>query len=383
MSNQLHANLSLLFAAKETITRLVRPLWLIVLILVVVVFVAGFQAWYPLLLDICHESQQVCQQQLRLTAGEEQALIDQGWNVKNYALYSLITRTLQKLIGISLGILIFWRQPVSRMSVVVSLFLIIGLEGSVGQAMASAYPNWWLVTSILSYIASICFVIFFFLFPSGSFSPGWTRWTAGLWALIFFFPAFLPHSVLSINNWGRAQVGVVTFGFFLSMLLAQIYRYRKVSTPTERLQPHWVVFFSAVSLLVFLAAIAQVLLHNGGGEGRITPLWVLTDLAFQQVSFVLPVAIAISVLRYHLWDIDLIIRKTLVYGLLSVLLGALYLGGVTLLQNLFKAASGQSSPLSIVLSTLVSAVLFNPLRRRVQDLIDRRFYRSRYNAEHA
>jgi len=93
-----------------------------------------------------------------------------------------------------------------------------------------------------------------------------------------------------------------------------------------------------------------------------------------------PIAIGIAILRYRLYEIDLIINRTLVYGSLTAILVALYFVGIVVLQRVFVLLTGQKSTLAVVASTLVIAALFNPLRRRIQSFIDRRFYRRKYDA---
>jgi hypothetical protein len=115
-----------------------------------------------------------------------------------------------------------------------------------------------------------------------------------------------------------------------------------------------------------------------GGDTPLTLLFLKVGFA---LSFMLiPLSIGVAVLRSHLFDIDVLINRTLVYGSLTATLVALYFGGIVLLQRLFVVLTGERSTLAVVASTLVIAALFNPLRRRIQTFIDRRFYRRKYDA---
>jgi hypothetical protein len=115
-----------------------------------------------------------------------------------------------------------------------------------------------------------------------------------------------------------------------------------------------------------------------GGDTPLTLLFLKVGFA---LSFMLiPLSIGVAVLRSHLFDIDLVINRTLVYGSLTLTLVVLYFGGIVVLQRIFVVLTGERSTLAVVASTLLIAALFNPLRRRIQSFIDRRFYRRKYDA---
>jgi hypothetical protein len=123
------------------------------------------------------------------------------------------------------------------------------------------------------------------------------------------------------------------------------------------------------------------LTYSGPWGGAGTPLWLGLLQQAALVSFTaVPIAVGFAVLKYRLYDIDIVINRTLVYGTLTITLVALYFGGIVVLQRVFVLLTGQQSTLAVVASTLLIAALFTPLRRRIQGFIDRRFYRSKYDA---
>ena len=135
----------------------------------------------------------------------------------------------------------------------------------------------------------------------------------------------------------------------------------------ERQQLKWFVYTVALLVVGFLAALL--------GFGQHSVAWNIGIAAFN----FLPIAAGIAILRYHLYDIDVVINRTLVYGVLTAALALVYVGSIVLLQGLFRALTGETSQLAVVASTLAIAALFVPLRQRVQAFIDRRFYRRKYD----
>jgi divalent metal cation (Fe/Co/Zn/Cd) transporter len=153
-----------------------------------------------------------------------------------------------------------------------------------------------------------------------------------------------------------------------------------------RQQIKWIAFAASLVGLVYLISLISEILFApetlAVGDDA-PPLWVEIQRNMLMLSYAgVPVAVGFAVLKYRLYDIDLLINRTLVYGTLTASLVAVYIGGVTATQTIFGALTGQAvqSQLAIVVSTLVIAALFNPLRRRIQRFIDRRFYRREYDA---
>src|ERR671921_1600588 len=167
----------------------------------------------------------------------------------------------------------------------------------------------------------------------------------------------------------------------LASVISLVMRYRR-SRGEERQQIKWIAFAASfVGLLYLIAMVCAFIFPSGAWFQAGSPLWLDLLGYAALISFTLvPIAVGFAVLRYRLYEIDIIINRTLVYGSLTVMLALVYFGGVAGLQRLLAPATGQDSQLAIVASTLVIAALFNPMRRRIQRFIDRSFYRSKYDA---
>jgi hypothetical protein len=165
---------------------------------------------------------------------------------------------------------------------------------------------------------------------------------------------------------------------FVASAVALMRRFHR-ATGLERLQLKWLATAGALVASVYFLALAGSLLKPDPFSGR-DPEWLKVLQSAAGLSFVLlPIAIGVAILRYRLYDIDLVINRTLVYGLLTVTLGAVYLGSVLVLQLALRPLTDQSD-LAVAASTLGVAALFRPARARIQSAVDRRFYRSRYDA---
>ena len=206
----------------------------------------------------------------------------------------------------------------------------------------------------------------------------------GRW-LAVAFSAFQVSGVLFPELYSRSpaleMVSLLVFlGIVVSLVWSQTYSYRRFSSPTQRRQTRWVVFGTTLGVAGTFPFQLPVDLSLVGGN---TPIELLLLRMGFTLSFLLvPLSISVAVLRSRLFDIDVLINRTLVYGTLTATLVLVYFGGVTATQALFQTLTGQQKlpQLAIVASTLVIAAFFTPLRRWIQGFIDKRFYRRKYDA---
>jgi hypothetical protein len=357
-----------------------RIAWIVLAVFLLVVAIASLPAVFAFLHQTCTFDSVNCNGSEFLTTSQIRDLAKQGFSLDAYAWQYLGSGGLYALASFVLGGIIFWRKSDDWMALLVALMSVSLGANAVTSPLEYDSGMWVVLANAVLLIESVAILYTLALFPNGRFVPRWSRWVALVYPvyticyLILMFLLRLPAWTL-FNNTINA---VAWFGSLFILTLAQLYRYFRVSTPVERQQTKWFVFsfFVVVVVSTVMGLLTPTLLsiqHN-----------IFLDVLIFNASdllFLLPLSLAIAILRYHLWDIDVIINKALVYGLLSALLAALYAVLILGLQAVFGGPFHESNAIALVISTLAIATLFHPLRRRIQRVIDRRFYRRKYDAQ--
>jgi GAF domain-containing protein len=360
---------------------LARAVWLVVALVTIGLYLASVPIYFAYLQTVCPVD--VCANEL-LTPETLLALQALGLSRGFLAAYSVALDVVFAVGYVAVAALIFWRRSADRMALFVALALLTFGTATHPAAMSTltrVHPAWSLPVALVHFLGAASFSLFLYLFPDGRFVPHWTRWIALAW-IAWQSPRYWLPAWPNVNTWTTALNGVIWLGALGAVVYAQVHRYRRVSSAVQRQQTKWVVFGIAAALVGYLGVnvgLADVAPISAGAL-----LARLVGFAVNYLALLLiPLSIGAAILRYRLFDIDIIIRRTLIYGALLGSLALVYLGAVALLQVLSQALTGPQSNLVIVATTLAIAALFQPLRRRVHAFVDRRFYREKIDFRQA
>ena len=298
-----------------------------------------------------------------------------------FAAASGVASLVSALISIGLSALLFRRKFTEPMAAFLSLFL-LGYGTAMSGPLEFASEHWLgsvdYATGAQGVLLATPMVLLFLLFPNGRFVPAWTRWVVPV-SVLWNFALFLlvPFDAASITRWPvLTGIIAVTFITFIGIgLYAQVFRYRKTASRTERHQIQWAIYGFALSSAYILISSAPYFYLIGLPSETPTPWWgPASELGWWLSLNIIPVCLTIAITRYHLWDIEVVVNRTLVYGALTASVLALYalvVGGMGLI---FQTDESRFLPL---LATGLAAILFHPLRLRIQRGIDRMMYGER------
>jgi hypothetical protein len=354
---------------------LARIVWVVVVSLTLGLFVASMPSYFAYLHILA--ATPTTDAGAQLGRQDVQQLQMFGLSINFYAWYSLILNTLFVTVYSIVGLVLFLRKSENRMAFLASFTLIL-FSVDKNLNMLQTLPSAWDAAIMgINLLGSLSISLFFLLFPSGRFELRWIRFLAVAQVIFWTVNIFLPSTTSPI-------VGVITFIPFLlmegSLVVVQIYRYRRLSSTIERQQTKWVVFGTALGLGGYLIGVLLVfgllrLVFNVN-----VVVFTICYTLLDGLLLLFPISIGFAIMRSRLWDIDTLINRTLVYGTLTAIIALVYFSLVFTIQFLLRGIINQNNSVAIVISTLAIAALFGPLRRRIQAIIDRRFYRRKYDA---
>ena len=304
-----------------------------------------------------------------------------GLSVDLYALYLFALGVVVAVVCFALAVIIFYRKSNDLMALFTAMMLILLGATIWGTAdiLATINPILGFLGNVLWVLSLASLFLFLYLFPDGQFVPRWTFWLAIVLVTVMVPIALFPGPPFDMKKWSPLAFALFLLFWVLPGVIAQVYRYRRVSGPMQRQQTKWVVF-GLIAALIGLAGVIILLFTIPSFKPGSVAADFFGATATAGLVLLIPLSLTIAMLWHHLYDIDILINRTLVYGSLTATLIAFYFGVVVLLQRVFIALTGERSALAVVASTLVIAALFSHLRRRIQSFIDRRFYRRKYDA---
>jgi hypothetical protein len=349
---------------------LARVAWVTVVSLIVALFLARLPAYYRALQTVCTGA--TCGS-AQPSPGSALALQKLGLSVGAYATFTLALTIALAFLCFAISAVIFWRRSDDWMALLVALMVVVTVVLN-GNDVYGSHSAWRVLTIVLYVLGSGVYLLVLSLFPDGRFVTRWTRWLLLCWVVAGMVVLFFRDAPFALPVYD-----LVWHAAIVLILIALVYRYRSAYSPLQRQQSKWILFGGSVTVIIIVGlTVSQYLFPSLGRAGSFYQL-IITP-AYIVISLIFPLSLGLAILRYRLWDIDIIIRRTLVYSTLTVLLAAVYFGLVFAMQFLLRGLISQTSGVALVVSTLAIAALFHPLRHRIQSLIDRRFYRRKYDA---
>lgn len=361
-----------------------RLVWLPLAAALLLDFAAGVPVALQQFQHVCDSS--VSCPEGALTPGIVAALSQHGVTPAQYASYRVALESLSAVGWFLVATVLYLRRADDRMALFSAFTLLtfgVARYPDIPLALASAHPELTMPIQAARFLGSTCLSLFAYLFPTGRFVPRWMALIGVAWVAVQIPEFFTSGSTVDPTQASPVLQALAFLGFVASVAFTQAYRYQRDSTPAQRRQTKWVVYGTVIALTGYLALAFFLPLFASHADQESAAYQLLTPIGEIVFMLLVPLSIGVAILRSHLFDIDLLINRTLIYSSLTLILAAIYFGVVLVSQQVIRLVTGQAEtrePLLIVVTTLLVAALFQPLRARLQTSIDKRFYRQRYDA---
>jgi hypothetical protein len=298
-------------------------------------------------------------------------------SAEGYQAYSLAIDLLFVLGFAAVALIIFWRKTADWMAMAVSCALLLyGVSTTISFLLLLHSPSpFSFPAKFVEVLSTASVPILAYVFPDGRFVPRWTRRLAIVWAALAVAALFIPAA--DPDNWPKVLWALLFLFGLGSGLYAQVFRYRSVSAPEQRQQTKWVVLGFAIAILGFTAIVVLLFALPLLAPVGLNPLAfaMATKAAFYLSQLCVPLCIAFSILRYRLWDIDVLVNRTLVYSILIATLGFVFIVTTYVSERMVESLLGENSFVTSLGSAVLVAYLVDPVKKRTEHFVDRRFYR--------
>ena len=352
---------------------LVRSGWIVLVVLTLTIFFASLPAYLAQMETPCFGV--TCSFGYPTTPEQAQELTSMGLSSADYAVATLVLTLALVVVCLVVSTLIAWRRPDDRMAMLVAFMLVALAPSNVTSTVLALSSPWQLPNACLFYLAFALFALVFSVFPTGRFVPRWTSLVLVVFLAVLIPFTFFPNTLFALNNQVLSIYYLTWVGEFVILAGIQVYRYRRVSNPLQRQQTKWVIF--GLSVLCIAIVVGNGLYFYSPFDDPSSLYNPALNVFIEFLILLLPLSFGFAMLRSRLWDIDILINRTLVYVTLTALLVLVYIGLIIGLQALLRGVISQDNSAVIVLSTLAIAALFLPLRQRIQRMINRVMYGER------
>ncbi|MGJ7910080.1 histidine kinase [Neobacillus sp. LXY-1] len=276
------------------------------------------------------------------------------------------------LVYITAGTVLLWKKSSGLIGLLGS-FMLISLGGTFTPIMSGIK----LIHPLLTYLVQVieaggmtAFILFFFLFPNGKFAPRWSAYLC-MTIIILRVPGMLfPSTIIDLQHGPKLFFGIWFFIWIGSLISVQIFRYKTVLTPLEKQQAKWVVYGVVMALMGLMSVSILFIFQEKAISAQPYQLYAV-EIGVHAFMMLIPLAILIAMLKHRLWDIDIIVNRTLVYGILTACTVLFYVTAVWYTGLLFDT---KNHVVISFIATGIVAVLFSPIKQHIQRFINRRMY---------